>query len=495
MSNGEPLRRVSPAAPVLAGLAALATGVVFYYYGLASTAYLVGLWFYKGGNTSLALQTVVIVLGAALTVTVADRWPGVLRSSGWLVTTVGLLAVLAALQLKPEPKIQAGDPMAGLLGPVQAHRILSVMLEAGLGVAIAGVLLGTALPGAIRLATGLGLIAGIALGQPVLVLLAERGPGAEPLDLDLILPIAALVLALLAALACSRQRSAVPPAAPSPEGTPAEAVPSRRPGIWGAAVAVLAATVIVHAGRLLLRTVADEVQVTQDGLPTPRRAEFAEDLMRYGLVAITVAAALVLAGYAYRRGRADLAAWPVLCFLLATPLALALWAFTPVGRSPYTMALIALAGIVLGAAAVWFADRRLPWDVVGVAAAGCGVVLVLNSYRQDATWREAGTMLAFAGIGFALSTGLVRVLRATRGEPGGAAAALLLGFAALVLAWPSNVTLALGLTGHDGIDAAWTLVVALTGGTAAVLALLFGFTRAVDRVRRDIRAEAARAES
>lgn len=169
-----------------------------------------------------------------------------------------------------------------------------------------------------------------------------------------------------------------------------------------------------------------------------------------------------------------------------------MWTFTPVGQSPYTMALIALAGIALGAVAVWYADRWLPWDALGVAAAGCGAVLVLNSYRQATTWREAGTMLAFAGMGFALSTGLVRVLRATRHEPGEAGAALLLGFAALVLAWPSNAALALGITTNGGMDGTWTLVVALTGGTAAVLALLFGFTRAVDRVRRDIRAEAAR---
>lgn len=354
MSNGEPLRRISPVAPVLAGLAALATGVVFYYYGLAATAFIVGMWFHEGGNTTQALQPLVIVLAAALAVTVAGRWPGVLRGSGWLITMGGLAAVLTALLLKPAPSLQADNPMAGVLGPVEADRVLSVVLEAGLGIAVAGVLLATALPGAIRLAAGLGLAAGIALGQPVLVLLTEPRAGAEPLDLDLILPTTALGLALIAAVAGARHRTAVPPAVPAPGAAPEgeagtaeheaataeagqgakppvvaadEAAPRRRPAVWGAAVAVLVAAAAMHAGRLLLLAAVKELEVSRDGVRTQRRAEFTEDLARYGLVAIAVAAALVLTWYAYRRGKADLAAWPVLCFALATP-----WRW-PCGRS------------------------------------------------------------------------------------------------------------------------------------------------------------------
>ncbi|WP_144126453.1 hypothetical protein [Catellatospora sichuanensis] len=464
--NGESDRQKSIATVVVAGLAACAAGIVLTRWGLAAMPQRLFAG-YPGAQLAVgAFEPGVTALAAALTVLAAGFVPAITRLSGWAVSAAGALLTLAGLQFATP---------GGAGGGVASQALLA----AGLGVMSGGLLLAAGQqPRAGRLATAGGFTAGLVLASSVVLLLAPRGYDPDALSPEIYLPGIALALAVAAAVAAMSR--------PVPAASPTASV-------WGPAVATAVAAAVLYAGNAALAATVDSLRLSRDGLASQRRIDFVQDLARYGMLAVAVAVGLVLTWYAYRRGRADLARWTVLCLALAAPLHMGLVRALYLPSAPYLMLLAALTAAALGVAAAVYADRWLPADALGICLAGAGIAVSAVAYRQGPSWGYASAVLIATGTGFALAAGLTRVLRTAAGAPVDVAGSALLGLGTVLLAGQALGLLTMEAatsTGYGG-DVPLTLP-GLSGALAVVLLLLFGLSRAVDRIRRDIQDEARR---
>ncbi|SCG79093.1 hypothetical protein [Micromonospora humi] len=327
---------------------------------------------------------------------------------------------------------------------------------------------------------------------------------------------------------------------------PAGRAPAGPPRIGPVVVTALAA-VLTLVGLVVRWWVVDVFRLSPDGLAGPRRARFVESVAYFSPVAVAVLAGLVLLGYAYRTGRVVAARWVVLGFAAGPLLFLGLrLVFTGQRSQAYLVVLAGVAAVLAGAAMARLRPGLLPWDAVGLLLAALAVPLAAPAVQAElpGTANLVVSLPSAVGLGLALGFGLVLVaagpdtapagrdvppardgvagpdlasgpdpaagpdaacgpdvpartdtpagrVGGVDAEPGRAAGVLALGVAAATLsALALAPTLLVGLSTAPAQGVAVTVPV-LVAACAVVLVLLFGFGRAVDRIRRDLRAEAA----
>ena len=285
-----------------------------------------------------------------------------------------------------------------LLGGPDMTGVWLVLVAAGGGAALAGLALASAGGFWQRLAIGIGLTAGLALNGKVnqMVTTQDRPP--------FTLALATCALALVAtAVVARRGRSRF----------------EVGPGVGAAVVTAVAGVAVM--GALLVRSmvVNDFGQVpVLDYVPD-------SGAVKYSLLAVAALVTALLAWYAARLGGPGLAYLPVLGFGLAAPMTPVALGFSSVADTawPVVAGAIVLAA-VLGAFAML--SYQLPWEVVGVLAAGGGLLQISTSTGATV---HSEYLLTVCGGSFALAAGLVRAA----GLRAGAAAAVL-GLTTMMLA-------------------------------------------------------------
>ncbi|WP_262283915.1 hypothetical protein [Micromonospora sp. MA102] len=444
--------------------------------------------------------TLVALTGGTLLAVVLAGVAAFGRLPGWPVAVVGLALDYLAGELATDHGVGLVPHQSPTVG-----QVLTVLAAAlGAGLALGGALLAVSRPArSLRWPLVAGLAAGLVLYSAVEDLFRlltggdypDSGGRAWPAQVG----VTVLVLVVAAVLAhLDRPASA----------------PSGRPRI-GPLVATAVAALVTVGGLALRWWVVDVFRVSQDGLVGPRRERFVESFAYFFPVAVATVAALVLLGYAYRTGRAVAARWVVLGFA-AGPLLLVGPQLTFLGdrAQAYLVALAGLVAVAAGAALARFTPGLLPWDAAGVLLAALAMPLAAPVVRAELQGTgQVPALLSAVGLGLAVGFGLVLAAtspaagapatRATRGgvpardvpdgdaEDGRTAGMLALGVAALVL---SAVALAPPLVrglSTDRLGNPALTVPVLAAVAALVLVLLFGFDRAVDRIRRDLRVEAA----
>ncbi|WP_433283359.1 hypothetical protein [Micromonospora sp. CA-244673] len=497
-------------------VAAVAVGAFFGTRGLAvarQTGFADLTQGFPFGPSAFTVTLVALTGGALLAVvlagvTVFDRLPG------WPVVAVGLALDYLAGEF-------ALDHGVGLVPrqPPTTGQVLTVLAGAvGAGLALGGALLALSRPArSLRWPLAAGLAAGLVLHSAVEDLFRlvageghPDGGRAWPAQVGV-----TVLIAVVAAVLAHLDR----PGAGAPPG---------RPRI-GPLVATAVAALVTLGGLVIRWWVVDVFRISQDGLVGPRREQFLESFAYFSPVAVAAVAALVLLGYAYRTGRAVAARWVVLGFA-AGPLLLFGLRLTFVGdrAQAYLVVLVGLVAVAAGAALARFTPGLLPWDAAGLLLAALALPLAAPVVRAELPAAgQVPSLLSAIGLGLALGFGLVLAATATNDaatndaaaegvtaathshsapaataapagvasaaveESGRVAGVLALGMAALVLsALALAAPLLWGWGATRGGGPPLTIPV-LTGVAALVLVLLFGFGRAVDRIRRDLRAEAA----
>ncbi|QLQ37741.1 hypothetical protein [Micromonospora robiginosa] len=273
---------------------------------------------------------------------------------------------------------------------------------------------------------------------------------------------------------------------------------SAGPPRFGPAVVTALAAVLTLVGLAARWWVVDVFRLSPDGLAGPRRARFVESVAYFAPVAVAVVVGLVLLGYAYRVGRAVAARWVVLGFAAGPLLFLGLRiGFAGQRSQAYLVVLAGVAAAVAGAVVARLRPGLLPWDAVGLLLAALAVPLAAPAVRAELPGATdlLVSLPAAVGLGLALGFGLALAASgpeaAAEPEPGRTAGILALGAAATALsALTLAPTLLVGLGTVPSGGVALTVPVLVTA-CAALLVLLHGFGWAVDRLRRDLRAEAA----
>ena len=476
---------------------------------------------------------------AAAVLAVAITVPALLpRLPGWPVAAAGLAVFLAA-------DLTVADVTKVLL-PIELGTTrevaIALAVTAGLGLALGGVLLALAQASpAAAWWVGAGLAAGLVLHPvsselfravlprraeyPPLAPTAQRGI-VDPVDLELWL---ALGLVVVAAVGAYIRGSGYGPVGSA----------RFRPGAPGAVMAVAA---LLLLGLALRMGTIRELRLSSDEMAG--RDPAIELFAQVSAVVLAAVVALLLTAYAYRLGRARAARWVVLG-AAAAPVTVVV--FPDAGPSSGTRtSLVLLLGILAvagGALAGRHAARMLPWDAIGVVVAAAAAPLTWPVVRSELPSADTvGPVLVAVGLGLAFGSGIVLVTGpaetapigaagtvngravgprvvgpagdstaspaaadapavARVGEPTGGrtrhasvnrAGVLVLGPAALMLCATAlaPVVLSSQVRGLTEQDPSFTLPLFTMVG-AVLLALLFGFARAVDRLRRDLRAEAA----
>ncbi|MEU1684363.1 hypothetical protein [Micromonospora sp. NPDC005707] len=492
-------------------VAAVAVGAFFGTRGLAvarQTGFADLTQGFPFGPSAFTVTLVALTGGALLAVvlagvTVFDRLPG------WPVVAVGLALDYLAGEF-------ALDHGVGLVPrqPPTTGQVLTVLAGAvGAGLALGGALLALSRPArSLRWPLAAGLAAGLVLHSAVEDLFRlvageghPDGGRAWPAQVGV-----TVLIVVVAAVLAHLDR----PGAGAPPG---------RPRV-GPLVATAVAALVTLGGLVIRWWVVDVFRISQDGLVGPRREQFVESFAYFSPVAVATVAALVLLGYAYRTGRAVAARWVVLGFA-AGPLLLFGLRLTFVGdrAQAYLVVLVGLVAVAAGAALARFTPGLLPWDAAGLLLAALALPLAAPVVRAELPAAgQVPSLLSAIGLGLALGFGLVLAATATNDaaadgvtaathshsapaataapasvasagveESGRVAGVLALGMAALVLsALALAAPLLWGWGATRGGGPPLTIPV-LTGVAALVLVLLFGFGRAVDRIRRDLRAEAA----
>ena len=131
----------------------------------------------------------------------------------------------------------------------------------------------------------------------------------------------------------------------------------------------------------------------------------------YSAIALALLIGLILVWVGYRRGQAPLARWVLLCLALAgpAPASVLIYQYDRT-YSRAAMVLAAATAAVAGALLARYARRDLPWEVIGIAVAACGMVLGSIGNRVIPGIGDPVTMLIGAGVAFALGSGLVALL-------------------------------------------------------------------------------------
>ncbi|MFI7212249.1 hypothetical protein [Micromonospora maritima] len=513
-------RTPSAAATVAGAVAAVAVGAYFGTRGLAVARQAGFADLVQGFPTgSLRLDGTLVALGAgALLAVVLAAVAVVDRLPGWPVASTGL----ALDYLAGEVVLRQG---AGLVPqqPPTAEQVLAVLAAAtGAGLALGGALSALARSAPTRRwPVAAALAAGLVVGSGVEHLFRlAAGDGVTSGGQGWSAQVGVSVLAVVVAAVLHHRESRRPAGTPTadPAGTPTAdpagtatvdpaGTPTARPGEpgrrvagrapIGAVVVTAVAAVLTLAGLMTRWWVVDVFRLSPDGLVGPRRAQFVESVAYFSPVAVAAVAGLVLLGYAWRTGRAAAARWVVLGFA-AGPLLLLRLVLGFVGERPqaYLVLLAGVAAVVAGATLARLRPGLLPWDAVGLLLAALAVPLAAPTVRAEMP--GAGTLVvslpSALGLGLALGFGLVLAVTAPGAdadrEPGRTAGILALGAAATALsalALAPTVIRGLGLGPSEGVALTVPMLVAVS---ALLLVLLFGFGRAVDRIRRDLRAEA-----
>ncbi|MEV1289073.1 hypothetical protein [Micromonospora sp. NPDC049679] len=459
---------------VIDGVAAVAVGIAFTSAGWPLIAWSGLMEMLPGGlpQRYAAFAPAVLAVAVALVGTLA-------RLGGWLVAAIGLAVTVVATQL----------PIPGILGSLAFDDSLAcasafdgslacasagMLLAAGVGFALGGAVLVAAHATApARLGIAGGLAAGMLLGPFTTELVtAVLGPDPAAVISPTTLPLgtATVVVATAAVLTRGRERAQSPAIV--------------RTGLGPVLVVALLAILPVIGG-VLRRVIIREVGPGPDGLEGLPRREAVELLSRYSMIAIAVVVAVVLTLYAYHRGRAPAARWVVLGFTVGG--VTIGWLPVVVAYRPIDAVLagvVAVLAAIVGTGLARYADRLLPWDVLGVCVAVGGMMLKTEVMGQEYDWTvTAHALLVALGLPLALSFGFARALLhadAAQPEtppPGTAdrAGTLTLGVAALVLAAQTLAPMALDAwaSHSDGAPRVTIPVVAATG--AAALLMFFGW--------------------
>lgn len=450
----------------IAGLAAFAVG------GVVGTVILQNLGAYllaggAGRGTELGwLQAIpaIFAVCVALVCFALPRWSpeGWARAGGWAAAALGSVCALGLVYAHGSARGEAGAAGAAV----------------ALGLALGGVLavLGA---GSAALAVASGLAGGL-VAMPAVVWLAYDwldDTGVRMVDPVRPQVVAAAALTVLAAIlnAYAKQKSA----------------PQERSHPGSVLVTAVVAGLAV-AAEAVRRAISDAVLHPESGGISQRRMDAVETFNKAALVGIAVGAGVVLAWYAYLCGKADAARWVGVAFGVAAPIALAPRLFY-LDRPGDTLVvlIVGVLAVSAGVLLTLFADQRAPWDALGVLLAAIGLLLTPISVREQLGSGRPAQLLLAAGLGLGLGAGLSRLARQRDGRVAATAA---LGFAAMALAGQTLVPvvlLPLSETRSGQLPLTGPVIMVVT---AFVLVLLFGLGRMVDRIRRDIHAEAHRPE-
>ncbi len=448
-------------------LAAFAVGCV-----ALSAAFAVGQGLPAPLSMSMGLDIVDVTPELIVLVAVGLALVRPLRRFAWLVAAAGLFGV-AAMYFQ---------------GTALERNQLFVLVAVCAGLQLAGVLLAFADAGrpqrwAIAVGFGAGAVAG-KYGLALVILLVRESLFSDSLHGD------DAIVALLGVVAAAAGVVLLLQSRPDSGAVESKA---RGPIIW-----VLAAAAAAVVLSWLWQLVLEEVARSSTGGISQRRAEFVESMAQLARVAISVTVGVILLVAAYRRGGANLARWVVVAFgVAATSAAIPIVFRTAAGALTETDLLVrlvvpAVIGAVAGAAAVRYVDRWFPWDALGIVL-GAAAVMLTSSRGQlelpDLT--QPAMVLGTFGLALALTAGLARLT-----DPGARGLSTTevsmsagLGVAALVMC--QQVISPIAYLAQEDLRGTQLTVPITMVGAAVVLVLLFGLGRLVQRIRRDLVAEAA----
>ncbi|HWG99894.1 MAG TPA: hypothetical protein VNV66_11340 [Pilimelia sp.] len=468
-------------------VAAFLGGTVFARVGTAELRYATYLDIAPGEVRAGSLLPAVAALVVAAACLIGRR-------AAWPVAAGGLTLTAAATWVTTD----VGRPVPGAASSVVQLMPLALS-TLGAAAALAGVLAALGRTPAVRsrMVVGSALAGGVALGPWLVDLPARLGhwpPGWPPPGEG------AAWLGVAAALAAAVLGAAA--AGPAGDGAAATGPTGDGPARGSLVVVVVAGAVV--CGLWLRKVVVNAFRLSPDGLASPRREQAVEAFGHYCAVAVALTAALVLAGYAYRSAGARAARFVVLGGAAAGPTLAGVPTAVPGAASVVAPVVVAVAAVAGGAALVRFADGGFPWDALGLVTATLGMLLGHQAVRAELPalgWTPPALVLG--GLGLALSAGVVGVVvgpraatsaaaREIRGRGASRVGVLSLGLAGFVLvghALSSVVVTAELSWQQQGLP---LTVPVIAVGAAVLLGLLFGFDRAVDRIRRDVAAAARR---
>jgi hypothetical protein len=457
-------------------VAAFAVGVLVAARGLALLVQSGYTDLVEGTPVRTAPVAAVLLAVAVAVVALLPRLPG------WPVAVGGLLLVAVADQ------VAGGDPVALVAGYPSTARVVvpAVLAAVGVGVALGGVLLAVGrTPREARWLPAAGLAAGLVL-QPVATLLVQDAlpdryaRSVSPATAQLWV---AVLLAVLAALLAYRHALDGP--------TPPVGRPAVRP-----VLVIAVAAGLTLAGLVARSWVVRTFRVSPDGFAGYRRTRAVEAFGHWSLVLLAAVVALVLLWWAYRAGGVAAARWVALC-VGAGPATLSGFrlAYRAAPQSVFLVTVTGVAALTAAALLARSATRALPWDAVGLVLAAVAMPLgssVVRAQLPSAT--QVQPVLTVVGLGLALGFGLsAAALAVTRPavEPGLLTGLLVLGPAAFVLAALALAPVVIRSQSDGPYREPLLTVPVFVTVAAVVLVLLHAFTRAVARLRRDLRAEAA----
>jgi hypothetical protein len=307
------------------------------------------------------------------------------------------------------------------------------------------------------------------------------------------------MVALLGAVAAAAGLIVLWRPQPDPEAADAKPAPVRGSVIWLVAAAV-AAVVLSRLWQLVL----DDIAQSSTGGMSQDQAEAVEstDVLIRVLIGATVGVILLVG--AYRRGGASLARWVVVASgVSATSVAIPTVFDSPASAAGALSeldlfvqgAVPAAIGAVAGAAAVRFVDRRFPWDALGMALAAAAVLVTTNQGRIDLPdLIHPAIVLGSFGLGLALTAGLARLA-----EPDGRGlsandVSISAGFGVAALVLCQQVISPVSYLVRQDVSSPELAVPLTMLGAAAVLVVLFGLGRLVQRPRTDLVTEGVAGE-
>ncbi len=426
-------------------------------------------------SMSMGLDIVDVIPELIVLVAVALALVQPLRRFAWLVASVGLFGV-AALYFQ-------GDALE--------RDELFVLVAVCTGLQLAGVLLAFAdaerpQRWAIAVGFGAGAVAG-KYGLALVILLVRESLVSGSMRGD------DAIVALLGAVAAAAGVVLLLQSRPDSGAVESKPAAARGPFIW-----VLAAAAAAVVLSWLWQLVLEEVARSSTGGISQRRAEFVESMDQLARVAISVTVGVILLVAAYRRGGANLARWVVVAFgVAATSIAIPIVFRTSAGPFTETDLLVrlvvpAVIGAIAGAAAVRYVDRWFPWDALGIALGAAAVMLTSRRGQLELPdLAQPAMVLGTFGLALALTAGATRLT-----DPGARGLSTTevsmsagLGVAALVMC--QQVISPVAYLAVEDLRGPQLSVPLTMAGAAVVLVVLFGLGRLVQRIRKDLVAEAA----
>ncbi|MGC4803663.1 hypothetical protein [Micromonospora sp. DT233] len=501
--------------------AALAVGVVFAGRGVPLAAQSGFVDLVRGGQP---LRPAVL---ACLAVAVAVTLPALLpRLPGWPVALGGLL-----LTFLTDLAVAGGAHLLPTSSPAPGLLLAALVGVAGTGLALGGALLAVgqaSRPGRRLVAAGLagGLVLHpVSTALAVLLLPGTESHGPRP-EVQLWLP----VLLTVGAMAVAWRRARVTGPAFAGRFRP------------GPLLVVGVAATLALVGLTVRWWVVQQFRLSPDGLAGPRREQAVQGFQYFSAVVLAVVVGLVLLGYAYRLGRAVGARWVVLC-VAAGPISLygVRLSFSAAPGRACLITAVGVAAVAVGAMLARHAPRLLPWDALGLLVAAVALPMSAPVVRAELPSVDiVMPLLTVLGLGLAFGFGTAFAATASIGtasdavptsaptapgpaptasdvasaaadavapaapgpgvaapsgpsiarpDIGGRVALLVLGPAA----WMLSAQILASVVTRSQFDGpyqgpAFTVPV-FAGMAALLLAAFFGFGRAVDRLRQDLRAE------